>query len=130
MQNFDSEVHDFSTPREIGILLTRLVKGEIIDREASDTMISTLRHHTGARLITRFLPFGISVARKGGSLGRDWKQTVLNDSGIIFLPGEAGHLVVCIFSNDLESPWYEFEEMCGYVSRYAFDYFVKHAKSE
>lgn len=124
MTQFDSEVHDFSTPREIGVLLAKLVKGEIINRETSDKIIDTLRHHTGARLITRFLPFGTTVARKGGSLGRDWKQTVLNDSGIVFLPGEAGHVVICAFGNGLESQWYEFEEMVGYISRYAYDYFT------
>jgi beta-lactamase class A len=130
MAEFDGEVHDFSTPREIGIILEKLVKGEIINREVSDQIIETLKHHTGARLITRFLPFGINVARKGGSLGRDWRQTVLNDSGIVFLPGEAGHLVVCVFGNDLQSPWYEFEEMVGYVTRYAYDYFVTNYKPE
>ena len=123
LARFDSEVHDASTPREIGTLLAKLVEGKIVDRETSDTIIATLRHHTGARLITRFLPFGVSVARKGGSLSRDWRETVLNDSGIVFLPnGE--HLVVCVFGNDLRSPWYEFEEAAGYISRYAYDYFT------
>lgn len=127
MEQFDSEVHDFSTPREIGIILEKLVKGDIVDRETSDEIIATLRHHTGARLITRFLPFGTTVARKGGSLGRDWKMTVLCDSGIIFLPQDAGHIVICAFANELESPWYEFEEMVGYVSRFAYDYFLSNA---
>ena len=130
LTRFDGEVHDASTPREIGMLLEKLVKGEIVDRETSDVIISTLRHHTGARLITRFLPFGVSVARKGGSLARDGRETVLNDGGIVFLPrGE--HLVICVFGNDLRSPWYEFEEAAGYISRYAYDYFTStSAKSE
>lgn len=125
MAQFDSELHDVSTPKEIGSLLSKLVKGEIVSPETSQQILSTLRHHTGARLITRFLPFGISVARKGGSLGRDWKQTVLNDSGIIFLPEDKGHVIVCAFSNELESPWYEFEIAAGKISRAAYNYFTR-----
>jgi len=124
MQEFDSELHDVSTPYEIGQIWAKMVRGEIVDKKTSDAVLETCRHHTGARLITRYLPFGISVARKGGSLGRDWRQTVLCDSGVIFLPAGGGHIVVCVFGNDLYSKWYEFEIAAGKISRAAFDYFT------
>ncbi|HUX08035.1 MAG TPA: serine hydrolase [Acidobacteriota bacterium] len=123
MKQFDSELHDVSTPYEIGQIWAKMVRGEIVDRETSDTVMATCRHHTGARLITRYMPFGVSVARKGGSLGRDGRDTVLNDSGIIFMPDKAGHVVVCVFGNDLFSEGWKFEVAAGKISRAAYDYF-------
>lgn len=122
---FDGEPHDVSTPREIGTILHKLVKGEIINEEMSNQIITTLRHHTGAALISRYLPFGVGVARKGGSLARDGRWTVLNDSGIVFLPGNAGHLVVCVFANDLKDHSAVFEICVGRITRVALEYFVK-----
>jgi beta-lactamase class A len=123
IEKFDSELHDVSTPYEIGQLWAMMVRGELVSKEASEQMLATCRHHTGARLITRYLPFGVEVARKGGSLGRDWRETVLNDSGVIFmLNGE--HIVVCVFGNDLKSEEWEFEAAAGRISRAAYDYFA------
>jgi beta-lactamase class A len=123
VKEFDGGLHDVSTPYEIGQIWAKMVRGELVSKEASEKMMETCRHHTGARLITRYLPFGVEVARKGGSLGRDWRETVLNDSGIVFmLNGE--HIVVCVFGNDLESPEWEFEIAAGRISRAAYDYFI------
>lgn len=125
---FDNTPHNWSTPREIGMIWAKLVRGEIVDRATSDTILATLRHHTGARLITRYLPFGVGAARKGGSLGRDGVGAVLLDSGVVFLPGDAGHLVVCVFGNDLSAEPYEFEIAAGLITRAGFDFFTAEGK--
>jgi len=127
---FDLTDHDTSTPFEIALLLEKCAKGEIINRNISDKILDTLKHHTGAELITRYLPFGVAVGRKGGSLVRYGNYTVLNDTGIIWLPKEAGHLVICLFGNDLKEIHYEFKDKVGWIARAAYDYFLGQNKKE
>src|SRR5512140_2434107 len=80
MKAFDASTHNTSTPRDIGALLEKCVKGEFVDRETSDRVLETMKHHTGAELILRYLPDSTEVARKGGSLGRSGENTVLLDA--------------------------------------------------
>ena len=127
---FDLSDHDTSTPFEIALLLEKCVKGEIVNREMSDKILETLKHHTGAELITRYLPFGVTIARKGGSLARYGNYTVLNDSGIIWLPKEAGHLVICLFGNNLKEIHYKLKDKMGWIARAAYDYFLEKNKKQ
>lgn len=127
---FDSSDHDTSTPLEIGLLMEKCVKGEIIDRKISDQILATMKQHTGAELITRYLPFGVTIARKGGSLARYGNYTVLNDAGVIWLPKEAGHLVICLFGNNLDEIHYELKDKMGWIARAAYDYFLEKNKKQ
>ncbi len=127
---FDLSDHDTSTPFEIALLLEKCVKGEIINKEMSDKILETLKHHTGAELITRYLPFGVTVGRKGGSLARYGNYTVLNDSGIIWLPKKAGHLIICLFGNNLDEIHYKLKDKMGWIARAAYDYFLEQNKKE
>ncbi len=125
---FDHSEHDTSTPFEIGLLLEKCLRGEIVNKEMSDKILETMKHHTGAELILRFLPFGTIIARKGGSLARYGNYTVLNDAGIIWLPSDAGRLIICIFTNNLNELHYELKDKIGLVSRAAYDYFLEKYK--
>lgn len=125
---FESSLHNTSTPYDIALLLEKSVKGEIVNRETSDQILETMKRHTGAELILRYLPMSTIIARKGGSLAKDGENTVLNDSGVIWLPGDAGHLVVCIFGNDLREIHYEIKHKMGVIARAAYDYFLEKFK--
>jgi beta-lactamase class A len=121
---FEASTHNTSTPYEIGLLLEKCVKGEIVDREVSDRILGTMKQHTGAELILRYLPASTEIARKGGSLSRDGEDTVLLDSAVITLPGNAGHLVICLWGNDLHEVHYEMKHKMGLMARAAYDYFL------
>lgn len=123
-QAFTASAHNTSTPREIGLLLEKCVKGEFVDRETSDRVLETMKSHTGAELILRYLPMETAVARKGGSLARDGENTVLLDSAVIWLPQDAGTLVICLFGNDLREVHYELKHKMGLMARAAYDYFL------
>ncbi len=123
-QAFAASAHNTSTPREIGLLLEKCVKGEFVDRETSDRVLETMKSHTGAELILRYLPMETAVARKGGSLARDGENTVLLDSAVIWLPQDAGTLVICLFGNDLREVHYELKHKMGLMARAAYDYFL------
>jgi beta-lactamase class A len=121
---FETSTHNTSTPAEIGLLLEKCVKGEIVDRATSDQVLETMKQHTGAELILRFLPFSTEIARKGGSLAKDGEDTVLLDSAVIWLPSGAGHLVMCVWGNDLNEIHYELKHKMGLIARAGYDYFL------
>jgi beta-lactamase class A len=121
---FETSTHNTSTPAEIGLLLEKCVKGEIVDRAASDQVLATMKQHTGAELILRYLPFSTEIARKGGSLAKDGGDTVLLDSAVIWLPRGAGHLVMCVWGNDLKEVHYELKHKMGLIARAGYDYFL------
>lgn len=125
---FESSTHNTSTPREIGLLLEKCVKGEVVDRATSDLVLATMKHHTGAELILRYLPMSTEIARKGGSLARGGENTVLLDSGVVWLPANAGTLVICLFGNDLREVHYELKHKMGMMARAAYDYFLEKNK--
>jgi beta-lactamase class A len=126
---FETSTHNTSTPREIGMLLEKCVKGEFVDRATSDRVLETMKSHTGAELILRYLPMATEIARKGGSLARDGEDTVLLDSGVVWLPDNAGTLIICLFGNDLREVHYEIKHKMGMMARAAYDYFLaKHRK--
>ena len=121
---FESSTHNTSTPCDIGALLEKCVKGEIVDRATSDQALETMKQHTGAELILRYLPFSTEIARKGGSLSKDGEDSVLLDSAVIWLPKGAGHLVMCVWGNDLKEVHYELKHKMGLIARAGYDYFL------
>jgi beta-lactamase class A len=127
-QAFDAAGHNTSTPREIGLLLEKCVKGEFVNRETSDRVLETMKNHTGAELILRYLPASTEVARKGGSLGRGAENSVLLDAAVIWLPEKAGTLIICLFGNDLQEVHYEIKHKMGMMARAAYDYFLEKNK--
>ncbi|MBP7706617.1 MAG: serine hydrolase [Candidatus Aminicenantes bacterium] len=121
---FETSVHNTSTPREIGLLLEKCVRGEIVDRAVSDRVLQVMKSHTGAELILRYLPSSTAVARKGGSLSRGGGDTVLLDAAVVWLPEGAGTLVMCFFGNDLAEVHYDIKDKVGRMARAAYDYFL------
>jgi len=121
---FETSTHNTSTPREIGLLLEKCVRGEVVDRETSDRILDVMKHHTGAEIILRYLPMSAEIARKGGSLARNGENTVLLDAGVVWLPAGAGRLVICLFGNDLREVHYELKDKLGRIARAAYDHFL------
>ena len=126
---FDASTHNTSTPKDIAALLEACVTGAFVDRETSDRVLETMKSHTGAEIILRYLPESTEVARKGGSLSRDGGDTVLNDCAVIWLPEGAGTLIVCFLANDLREVHYEIKHKMGMMARAAYDHFLaRHRK--
>jgi len=122
---FGTSAHNTSTPRDIATLLEKCVKGEFVDRGTSDRVLETMKSHTGAEVILRYLPMATAVARKGGSLAQGGENTVLLDAAVLWLPADAGTLVMCLFGNDLQEVHYELKHKMGVIARAAYDYFLE-----
>ncbi len=64
---------------ELGSMLLRLVRGELVDRATSDAVLAILEQTQHETLIRRYLPAGTKVAHKTGSL-----EQVRNDAAVIW----------------------------------------------
>lgn len=84
----DSLENDVGTPRELGILLELLVKGEAFDPASSEAALAVMRRQQVQDRLPRLLPEGTVVAHKTGSI---WG--VRNDVGVVYTPG--GPVIVC-----------------------------------
>ncbi len=79
-----------STPREMGRLFTLIARGELVSKEASELMVSTLRRQQVHDRFPKYLGDGVVVAHKTGD-GQPW---VGNDAGILWVKGQPIVLVV------------------------------------
>jgi beta-lactamase family protein len=79
-----------STAREMGRLFAKMAKGELISKEASETMIAILEKQQVNDRFPRYLGEGVRIAHKTGD-GQPW---VANDAGIVWVKGQPIALVV------------------------------------
>lgn len=79
-----------STAREMGRLFVKMAKGELVSKEASETMIAILEKQQVNDRFPRYLGEGVGIAHKTGD-GQPW---VANDAGIVWVKGQPIALVV------------------------------------
>lgn len=79
-----------STAREMGRLFVKMAKGELVSKEASETMIAILEKQQVNDRFPRYLGEGVRIAHKTGD-GQPW---VANDAGIVWVKGQPIALVV------------------------------------
>ena len=60
-----------------------------------------------------------TIAHKSGTIGGS-----VNDTGIVFLPYNAGHLAVTVLMKDAKASTADRERVIADITRYAYDYFV------
>jgi beta-lactamase class A len=119
---FNKTDKDTATPADMNHLLEMIVNGQIVDRAASDEIIDILKEcQTGTARIPGLLPKGIDVAHKSGTIGGS-----INDTGIVILPYNAGHLAITVFMKNARATTAIRERVIADISRYAYDYFVSH----
>jgi len=117
---FNRTEKDVATPRQMNALIEKIYRGEIVDRDTSDEIIEIMkRAEVGIARIRGLLPEDTVVAHKTGTISGS-----TNDTGIVFLPGSAGHLVITVLMKDAKAPAAERERVIADISRYAYDYFV------
>ena len=83
----DARENNVTSPREMGILLKQLYRGQIVSPSASAAMLGMLERGRDRRMIPCHVRPGIAIAHKYGSSGR-----IRGDVGIVFLP--TGPLII------------------------------------
>jgi len=121
VKRYSADPRDTGSPLHVNQLLVKLVKGEVVSPGASRRMIDImLNTQTGPGKIRGMLPAGTPVAHKTG----DW-PTSNNDAGIIFLPGNRGHLAVTVLDVDMRDPMDATTRMIARIARAGYDAFVQ-----
>lgn len=116
---YAADLRDTATARAFVNLLTKIWRGEAVDRASSDAILDTMKRcRTGAGRIRGLLPRGTEVAHKTGSMGG-----VLDDVGIIYLPDNAGHVAISIMTKQTRATSEQVERAMAEIARYAYDYF-------
>ncbi|HYA17127.1 MAG TPA: class A beta-lactamase [Bryobacteraceae bacterium] len=111
---------DTATPDDMTRLLVMLWKREVLAPESSKMLLEMLdRCETGKSRIKGLLPQGTDVAHKTGSLGG-----VVNDIGILTLPGDAGHVAISVFTKASFRPEEISEKAIAEIARTVYDYFA------
>lgn len=117
---FNKTDKDVAKPSDMNRILEKLYRGEIVDRAASDEIIEILKEcQTGTARIPGLLPADTVVAHKSGSIGGS-----VNDTGIVYLPYNAGHLAITVLMKDAKASTAERERVIADITRDAYDYFV------
>ena len=114
-----------TSAEDIGLLLEKLYRGEVVSFDASQQMIDLLSQAQINDRIPAKLPQDLRVAHKTGELSQ-----VRNDAGIVFLdPPASGPYVIVLMTKNLK---YEDEgiENLAEVSKIVYDYYASNSDSK
>jgi beta-lactamase class A len=133
---FLEECPNCGTPREITMLLEKLLRGQVADQGATREMLKILSLQQFNERLPRWLPYDVRVDHKTGTLlAPVW---VVNDAGIIYLPG-GEHVVVSVFSRGLAGGLDEAqtkaaisaaEGQIAEIGKLVFDYYTAAPRAE
>jgi len=111
---------DTATPADMTKLLARIWKKDLFSPVYSAKLWEVMeRCQTGKTRIKGMLPEGTDVAHKTGSMGG-----VVNDVGVITLPGKGGHVALAVFTKGSYRPEEASEKTVAEISRTVYDYFA------
>ena len=115
-----ADPRDTATPDDMTKLLVRIWKKDLFGAKNAEVLLGMLeRCQTGKARLKGLLPAGTKVAHKTGSLGG-----IVDDAGIITLPGDAGHVAISVFTKASSRPADVSERAVAEVARTVYDYFT------
>ena len=112
--------YGLGTPRQIGLLLEKIERGEAVSKEASDQMLRHLRGQLYATRIPRYLaltPFPNRPPHKTG----DFLPYIGNDVGV--LEGNGRRVVVSVFTANHFGNGFVLEDAIGRIAEQIANYF-------
>jgi len=111
---------DTATPDDMTKLLLKVWRREVLTPQSATILLDMMeRCQTGKSRIKGLLPQGTNVAHKTGTLGG-----VADDVGFMTLPGDAGHVLLSVFTKSSNRPEEAAERAIAEIARTVYDYFV------
>jgi beta-lactamase class A len=111
---------DTATPADMTKLLARIWRKDLFSAPYAAKLLGAMeRCQTGKTRIKGLLPQGTDVAHKTGSVGG-----VVNDMGVITLPGKGGHVAISVFTKGSSRAEEISEKAVAEISRTIYDYFA------
>jgi beta-lactamase class A len=90
-REYDQVFDNLGTPREIGILLEKTLKGVVVSREASKEMLGMMMRNLGSSSVPYYLSDDVVVASRSGVTAGS-----VNNAGIIYVNSNS-HIILCVF---------------------------------
>ncbi len=119
-REYDQVFDNLGTPREIGILLEKTLKGEVVSREASKEMLSMMMRNLGSSTIPYYLSDDVVVASRSGVTAGS-----VNNAGIIYVNSNS-HIVLCVFFKRLGEKNPEKAQIAeAKIARLVYDHFSR-----
>jgi len=121
---YDEVFDNIGTPREIGMLLEKILKNEVVSPDACKQMMRLLLGQKDEMAMSYLLSPDILVALKSG-----WSSASITNAGIIFL-SQNSHVILCTFFKRIEEGNLEKAlEAEAKIARLVYEYFTR-AKPE
>jgi len=118
---FLKDPRDTTTPKALVELLDRLWRGEALSAERTALLVDIMaRCATGKARLPAGLPAGTRLAHKTGTL----RPHVVNDAGIVTLPGGAGHVAIVVLVREGTLDLAGKERAIASVARAVYGHFV------
>ena len=99
---------NYTTAREMAVLMERIYKGEMVDRNLSEFMLDVLKHNKRRSRLRKGLPLGWEIGHKTGLLRKS-----CHDVGIVFSP--RGDYIIAVLTSDVPN----YSSAKGFISRVA-----------
>lgn len=113
---FAKVMKDVASPRDLALLLEKIVKGEVASRQSCEEMMTTLRQQQFNQRLPRYLPEAAGMAHKTGTIG-----STTNDAGVMFVRDKP--IAIVVFTVDKRGERGEVEERIGRLGRVVYDFF-------
>lgn len=107
---------DVASPRDMALLLSKIVRGEAAGRASCEAMMTILRRQMFNHRLPRYLPEAAAMAHKTGTIG-----STTNDAGVMYVRGRP--IAFVVFTVDKRVARGEVEERMGRLARIVYDYF-------
>ena len=111
---YSSGVRNYTTPSDMGRLLSKIYNHEIISKSACDKMMDLMSKCADDRALRHGLPSGTRFAHKSG-----WADGYYLDGGIVF--GPSRDYVIVVFTNNVSNRTKLFSEIQSTVYNYEKD---------
>jgi beta-lactamase class A len=119
-REYDQVFDNIGTPREIGILLEKIFRGEVVSKDASREMLSLMTRNIGGSAFPQYLSDDVLVASRSGITAGS-----VNNAGVIYINSDS-HLVLCIFCKRLEEKNPEKTQQAeARIAKLLYDHFSK-----
>jgi len=115
-----ADPRDTATPNDMTRLVTRIWRKELFREANSNVLLGMMeRCQTGRMRLKGMLPAATPVSHKTGTLGG-----IVDDVGVITLPGDAGHIAISVFTKASSRPEEASEKAIAEIARTVYDYFT------
>ncbi len=119
-REYDQVFDNLGTPREIGLILEKVLRGEVVSAESSKQMLALMMRTTSGSSSSQYLSDEVLMASKSGITAG-----TVNNAGIIYVSPKS-RVVLCVFFKNLEEKNPEKTQLVeAKIARLVYDHFSK-----